>query len=455
MGKKPLPTLGEELPPEADAFHVVVGGNVYLINFAVDQSNLRTQHEHYINVLVVPFITKAAKRFGPGDYALHVIGAASATGDWDHDMTLSLQRAYKSATYAINQFEKEKMKDPLLARVNIEPAIQGIGRMVSTEEARLFRLKSSPQIEKSQAHHRSVLFRLTAGFTHPKGASTFYIREHYRFKFKKVEEPLPAFLKRVEQFLADNPLLNKILGDLKDKLLKPFLTAIGPFYSLVGKTLVAFVIPQDADYCYEIKDYRSTHALYRFSGVEHKFSLSLMDLLGLLASLYSVLKTVNDILSKEGKVEKWAEVLLKQLDQQVSELLGKSRPIVGDAAADAIKNFFELVKTGQLRTSIFAPTSDWVPFTFYDGGPDHDVINLNGPARRFANGAVFVEGVELDFAGYVPNNWVDYNARALIITFSGRNSLLGDNSNALGQLMRIKGPYLTDISPGLFDPITE
>ena len=71
---------------------------------------------------------------------------------------------------------------------------------------------------------------------------------------------------------------------------------------------------------------------------------------------------------------------------------------------------------------------------FHDRGPKHNVRECGGPARRTAADIAFKTAVDLDFAGPVPNNWVDYNAEAKIISpFRWSGSFFG-YGQAIGRM---------------------
>ena len=413
----------EPLLPESDAYHVAYGGNLYLINFDVNKFDLKLQHQEAIRRLVVPFVEKSIRRFGPGTYELRVIGSASATGSWQHNKDLAETRASEAGNYAIRLFRERQAADPSLkATLLLDP--QSVGSDLAVQDPLIRTAKTKNEIEKRQTTYRSVLFWFKSGFKHPVGSSTFHIKEHYMFTFKKIEEPLPDILKGIEETLNKYPVVKQILSNLLDNITKPLKQALGPMFS-IGKHMFSFLVPQTADYAYEIKDYRNTHALYRYhTNGQHGDMIPFMELLGILASLSAILKKISDILGLEGKVEKWVEITTKQFEKQIDAVIERVRPIVGDEAANAIKAFANLAKTGQLRTGFFAPSSSWMPFTFHDGGPDHNVVNQEGLAHRFAAEALFINSVDLKFGGPVPNDWTAFCAQAFITTFSGRNSLI-------------------------------
>ena len=137
-----------------------------------------------------------------------------------------------------------------------------IGKELAELDPLIRNARTSKEIERRQPAYRSVLFIFKAGFKHPSGATIFLIREHFYFSFKKIEEPLPAFLRRIEEFVTKHPAVKELFPLIVDKIIKPLknLTVYNPA-SLIAKHMIGMMIPENADYAYEVKDYRSSHAL--------------------------------------------------------------------------------------------------------------------------------------------------------------------------------------------------
>ncbi|MDR3555350.1 MAG: hypothetical protein P4L55_11390 [Syntrophobacteraceae bacterium] len=442
------------LPPESDDFHIVFDGVILVLtNFDVNVSDLKPQHKPIIDRLVIPFIEKFVKMWGGGTYNLTVVGSASASGGWELDMDLSAARASKAFAYVDQQFKKKQRIDPVLASAVLMPNYASVGKTFSEKDPSI-KGRTNADIDKVQGYFRNVQFIFTAVIAPPKGASIFKIREHYHFKFKAKEEQLPEFIKDLENLYKKIPgVITLGLGELLSKVLKPITEKI-PFLG-IATDMFKFMIPQQATYCYEIKNKAELHALYRFDGTEHAEHKGLSDLLACLGSLFSFFKKVSDIYKSIGKYDKRIEALLKDIDDFFPNIDKTLRPIVGDSVADSVKAFLELAKSGQLYTAVFAPNSGWQDFKFYGGGADHSPLQCGGPAKRYYVGALAIGMYEVDFAGYVPNNWSDYNATAYIKTFSGNNDLFYGHSMADGTFTQIGGAYTTDLRAGPGDPVVD
>ncbi len=460
MASKNFEGYSEELEPERTKFHIIVGGNLYLINFEVNKSRLRPDHETVIDKKVVPFLCRAIRALGPQKYLLTVIGSASATGPHDNNDDLAGQRAYNSAMYAIHQFEKLQKTDKTLAGASIDPVAEEVGDRIAEKEATLLHLHPG-QVEKNQAHFRAAMFKFTAGTFHPGKGSVFQIREIYVFKFNKVEEPLPDVLRKIQKVIS-NPIAKAIIDWIKGKLLDKFyqiITAeILPGAGDVARHMVEYVVPGDVDYCFEVKDYINTTALYRFLGTEHADSYGILDAIKLLSQLKGVVGVVFKIINTAGNVGGKAQKLAKVVDaynEAAQKFDGLIRKYTSNEIADTVKRLVDLANPYvSVWDSWTIPTSGWTPFMFHDKGPNHRVAMLNGPARRTCVASFYKTAVDLDFAGYVPNNWVDYNAEAHIISpFALHNGIFG-YAQALGRMELIRGPYRDEVQVSPTQPVT-
>jgi hypothetical protein len=65
MGDKNLDTYGEELTPEHDGYHIIKGGNFYLINFTVNKTNLLVPHQQIVDRKVVRSYAAQSNRSFP------------------------------------------------------------------------------------------------------------------------------------------------------------------------------------------------------------------------------------------------------------------------------------------------------------------------------------------------------------------------------------------------------
>jgi hypothetical protein len=442
----------EQLAPERGKYHIVEGGNLYLVNFDVNSPQLRPEHGPIIDRLVVPFMVKAVKHLGPGRYNLNVIGSASATGTDELNLTLGKNRADNAAMYAIQKFEAIQKADPTLDRVQIKANTDSIGREIAKKEAGLLHLNTRQRIERSQAHFRAVLFRFAAGLSHPGSGSTFYIREIFYFKFQKISEPMPAVLRKIDDWL-DNPVIKFAADQAISRALKPLMEKIGPL-GVIAQHMVSFMIPRTADYCFEIKDYRGSHALYRFHGVEHKDSLGIAEVFSFFSAIHGVLKVLSYAAKLPEGLQKAVDGLAKQTDETMAKYLGYVRKYAGDAVADTATDVLNRIKQGTLLDALEVPASAWNPFQFHDRSPKHNVSTLAGPARRNVVDLGMHSAVDMEFGGYVPNSWSDYNAEARYrIPFSLRNGLVGI-AGGQGVFILLRGSYVSDASPGLLQPIT-
>ena len=436
----------EELRYETGKYHHVEKGNVYVVNFTPNSSTLLSAHKAVIDRLIVPFLVKATKHLGPAEYSLNVLGSASATGTAEHNYELGAQRAYNAALYAIRGFDEIKRHDAELAGMTIYPTAGTIGSEKSKPIAAHWGWATRDQIEKNQAFFRGAVFKFKADIQHPPNANIYFIREIYYFKFKKVSEEAPALIKKIEEWLS-NPIIKGIVDIGFGKLIKPLLEALGA----AGKAathLITYTIPSKVDYCFEVKDYRDRHALYRYTGVEHKDSLGLSTLLSLISGLSALIKYLVTLAKGIASVQKIADALEKLPDELINKIAEQIEKIASKKYADLFRSLVDKLRNNSIQDFLAVPASPWSPFRFYDESPEHDVALLQGAAKRTSVDAGFHSAVHLDFGGHPPNSWTQYMAHAIIISdFSLTKGIFGFGSST-GSFILVQGPYYGDIAIG-------
>jgi hypothetical protein len=178
-------------------------------------------------------------------------------------------------------------------------------------------------IENKQAHYRAAQFILSAAKHHPKGSEIFQIREIYLFKFKSKEEPLPAALEHIKKVVESKSLIMKMAKRIEK--LKPLVEKIELFSKTLDNALgpegklamimIKFMVPQELDSCYEIKNSEHVHAQYRMNGTGHKKSFGLTDVLDIvsesIAATKWVIKAIKTVLGAPTKLDKAIQFLEK------------------------------------------------------------------------------------------------------------------------------------------------
>ncbi len=450
----------ESMPEEISKYLVVVPHAVFFC-FDRDQSTLMPKHTNFIETTMVPFIGRALKRLGPGTYDLMIHGSASATGPTDHNFELGARRATNVADYVIRQFEKKKKSDPSLASFSLNPAILNHGDEDSEEDPSLpgARRLGNGEVEKVQALFRCAMFPFRAEQT--KKSSTFFIREIYYFKFDKIEEDLPTILREIDDFL-DKPVPGFVFGQLKDRILKPVKDALGEVGMLAGH-MIGYMIPKTADYCYEIKDSLNDHALYRFHGSEHKDDFSAFDVISFVTKLMGAIKALETISKGTGlaadvakKIYAAADGMNKITDDLVNLVYPYLEKTLGADAAKEVKRLVLSLRSGSrtLFSNLTIPGSPFTPFRYHDRQADHDVKQLDKPARRYLFGAAYNTVVDLSFGGSASYTSTAWMAEAHIVSgFSIRNSLAAWGISD-GVFLPVKLGYLVDVAPGFSNPVT-
>ena len=347
----------EELADASDAHHHVQGGNLYLL-FGVAKTTITPAHRKVIAEKVVPFITRAVTRFGPGEYQLRTLGLASASNRTNRNYQLAEARGKNAAMEAIRQFEALQKSNPALAGATVNANLKVKSDEFSSAEAQMLRLKPH-QIDKVQGFHRSAVFSFKAGFKHGTGASIYEIREIYYFKMEEKAIPLPQFIREFQQqhpgisktieFAVGMPL-EKLIGALIGRL---------PLQLLIAAEIVKYMVPVDLQYRVQIRDYRMTTATYNITANGHKF-----DYLNSLAAFMQAKAAIK---------------ALKEILQHFAKTVGLSNELArAIAAVDRVINNSGFSKYPDI------PTSEWVKFKFRDGQPGWKVHKL-GPIAKVSN----------------------------------------------------------------------
>jgi hypothetical protein len=445
------------LPDGESPFYVAGDGFLRLINFKVDESKLQPQHEAIIKKELVRFLLAATKALGPGEYKLRCVGSASATGSFDRNAVLSDERAYNAAEFAIESFQKEAPTNPHVSTCKLIPDPKPTADTAAQADV-LERHIAHSDIEKKQAHFRAAQFVFSARRNNPKGSQIFQIREIYLFKFTSKSEPLPAALERIKQAVASKTVLSFFLKRVK--FIKAILERLEGFLTLVTSALgpegklatimINFMIPEEMDSCYEIKNSVNNHALFRMNGTGNKMSFGVSDILELIAESISAMKgvvkaikTIQGLPASADKSVQFIEKFVKDLHSDAVELARS----FGDGFAEAVDVFLTMSENGVTSRAMFAPSSGFVPFTFHDHTANHQVTEPGGrEARRNVFGVAFNEAVDLEFGGPVANNWTDFQAQVKIKRLIV--DILEVETLSNGTFFQLKANYPSDIVIG-------
>jgi hypothetical protein len=437
------------LPESEDAFHVAVEGTLRLINFKVGHSELREQHKTIITNKLVPFLVAATKALGPGDYNLRCAGFGSASGTFDLNDELSKGRAEASAGFAISELAKKAGDNPHLAHCRLKPEEIPRGKIDASIDA-VNRHLSIPAVDKYQAHYRAAQFFLSAGKSYPPGSEIFQIREIYLFKFSSKSEPLPKALEWLKKLWDSKGVIRFLFKGL-DVLLKDIEAALGPEGKL-AMIMVTWMVPDDLDACYEVKNIENVHALYRFFGSGHNINFDILDALKAIdffeitSKIIAILKVVKTVIGLPGKADKVVQFIEKFQKDFHKKAVDLAREKVGSRFAEFVDVYLTMSENGVTAKAMLAPASDFVPFKFHDLSAEHQVSQLAGPARRNVFALAFNQVVDIEFGGPVANNWIDYQAEAKIKSFV--TDALAIGTSDLGAFELLRGDYGFDVVVG-------
>jgi hypothetical protein len=451
------------IPDDEDEFHVAVDGNLRLINFEVNISTLRPQHRTIIEKKLVPFLLAATKFLGPGDYELRCAGTASATGTFSRNGVLSDERAHNAAIFAIESFNNQAPTNPHVSACQLTPREIPLADTAAQQD-KIDRHISQQDVERKQAVFRSAQFFLSARKRHPKGSEIFQIREIYLFNFKSKAEPLPVALQRIKQVVASQSIIKFFAKRIT--VLKKLIDRLDAFSKLVGDALgpegklaliiIEFMIPDEMDACYEIKNSENNHALYRLNGSGNKTSFGIMDLLGIIAEAVAAMKGVVKALKTVLGLPKGAEKTIQFIEKFIKDLHTDAVEFArtfGPGFAELVDIILTMTENGVTSQAMFAPASGFVPFLFHDRTAEHQVAQLAGPARRNVFGIGFNEVVDVEFGGFVPNNFSDFQAEAKIKRIVV--DLLEIQTIPAGQFFLLKGNYSSDVIVGPTDIVKD
>ena len=319
-------------------------------------------------------------------------------------------------------------------------------------------------IENKQNAFRAASFLLSAGKKHPPGSEIFQIREIYLFKFTSKEEPLPKALERLKQAMDSQKFV--LFFAKRFSRLKPLIERLEAFLKLVTNALglegkiaiimIKFMIPEQIDACYEIKNSESVHGLYWFNGSGNKLSSGVLDLLGLMAESIAAMKGVVKALKTIAGLPKSAQTAILTIEKFITDFHADAVDFAktfGPGFADLVDTLLTIMENGVITKAMLAPSSEFVAFKFHDGTAKHKVAELAGPARRNVIGAGFKEVVDIEFGGFVPNNFRDFQAEAKIKRLV--LELLEVETVKRGSFTLLKGNYGFDLIVGPTDVVRD
>jgi hypothetical protein len=411
-------------------------GVLFCENFKSGSDQPLPDHFSAVDELVVPFLYEAIITLGNrpnSPWIINVVGQASSTGAAQANKELSRRRAINLADYAITGFIDYWSARQSTSPPKIVTNYLDLGDELSRKDPSA--RSNTSTAEQKQGAYRSVMFLFTAAARIPDSAlpKGGKIRTVVGAEFKPNMKPLDEFFKLiVEKFGALGTgieLLARTQGISFDTAFPKF----GLFRVLlkhpavlIGKHMIAVSIPTSVTYAYQIYDGEHTRPsyIYRFDGTENSDSVGLLEFLGLYSSFTDALKFLQ---ANKEKIDKLKDATGAALDSvgilaeltEIKEALHETivrvaRVIGGDFAQRQVAKLldnYDAFKAGSVVAS-----SDWSGFVYHRAAPIKNAGLLNGRAKRFKAGAFYIARETLEFAGPVPNNWVDFNATAEIKT---------------------------------------
>jgi hypothetical protein len=402
-------------------------------NFQVNHTELRPEHEAFINNILVPFYIHQIEALGFSDKTLTIrpIGKASATGRRDHNQELSDGRARAIGASVKRNFDLQKSRGKFAQKVDVVVLPHGEG---DADERELLgsRLNALPQsvVEANSNQFRAVLLSMRVQHVVNEDDQKVFCRQILDVKL--VVQKVPANL--LEQKIDE--LQRKVPPELMAALKEFFDAAKGLAKTLVEQLLKAaefsapelflifkeidFLVPSDVALQFEFKDSRARTTKYNFIGSANKVDLSLLDVLAQALSLLKWLTRLPQGLEEmEREVEETGKKLnlsheqidaLKAAIDKAKKLAGNAkkifdaitapnslfRKVVGDGPADLIIKAVNAGSGALLGEKQVA--TDWALVSFESQGV-FDIFSFAGAARTVTQETVGKPTtVALDFA---------------------------------------------------------
>ena len=327
---------------------------VLFLNFQVDHTELRPDHDAYIKNILVPHYINQIEALGFSDRTMTVkpVGKASATGSKDHNMTLSIGRAQSVGNAVKKYFDAQKSRGKFSQNVDI--VIQPLGQGDKEERDLIGPPRGSPKRYEDQSNQfravaLSLLVRhnvvdddlkifcrqiLDAKLT-PQTVPTNLLEQ----KIAEIQQKMPPELKA-----ALNEFFDAVKGLVKT-IVEQMLKAaefLGPEVFIIFKG-VEFIVPSDIALLFEFKDAKGRTKKYRFDGSANKIDVNAIEIF---CQVLSIIK--------------WLTKLPEGLEELESELEEEEKKLnVSHELIDKIKNAIDTAKkiAGKAKTIFDAVTA--------------------------------------------------------------------------------------------------
>lgn len=312
---------------------------VAFVNFTVDHTELQQEHDDFIRTILVPYYINQIESLGFFDkvMTIHPVGKASATGQQDHNLTLSIGRAKSVGAAVKKYFDQQKSRGTIARNVNV--AVDIIAQGDKEERALIGPPRGSPKAyEEKSNNFRSVYLSMLLQhdvnqddekvfcrqILNAKVKATTIPANHLEQKIDELEKKMPPELTAAtKQFLDSIKGLAKSIG----KVALEGADFAGPEVAIIFKG-IEFIVPSDIALLFEFKDSRGRTKQYMFSGGANKVDVGALDIF---VQLLSVIKWMTKL-----------PEALKELEEEVEREGGKLN--ASHEQIEAVKSALELAE---------------------------------------------------------------------------------------------------------------
>ncbi len=321
--------------------------NVLFKGFAVGHSDLKPEHDAYIKNILVPFYINQIEALGFSEKTLTVrpLGEASATGNSQRNMTLSIERAAAIGAAVKKHFDAQKGLGNVARGVEVvvKPVGLGDARELAQFGPAIKKLPEKAVDDRSGAF-RSVTLRLNIRLIPEPSDAVVLCRQLLDAKLKVTTVPA----NQLEQTIAD--IQAKMPPELKAALSQFFDAAKGLAKTVAEELLKAaefsapelfiifkgidFIIPSDIALLFEFKDSRGLTKQYIFSGSANKIDLSALEVFCQMLSLLKWMTKLPPALEEMEREVELAEKKLNMTHEQIEAIekaISKAKKLSGNA----------------------------------------------------------------------------------------------------------------------------
>ena len=350
--KSVVPSKGGAPMPINSDFVASNDRNVDFINFKTDHTELRPEHDAFIDNILVPFYISQIEALGFFDktMTIHPVGNASATGPKDHNMTLSIGRARAVGAAVKKHFDEQKSGAAIAKNVGV--LIDPIGKGDKVERDLYGPPVTSPKkYEEKSNSYRSVQLSMLVQHDVDDDDEKILCRQILNAKVKVTTVPANLLEQKIDEIQKKMPPeLQAALKEFTDSVkgvAKKIATLmlegaefLGPEVFIIFKG-IEFIVPSDIALLFEFKDSRARTKQYIFTGSANKIDIGALEIF---CQMLSIIKWMTQLPESLKKFEEELEADERKLNfthEQIDKL--KSAIDQAKKFAGVAKKIFDAV----------------------------------------------------------------------------------------------------------------